>query len=259
MKLCGLPPEFEMVCRDIWALHLSLLPDPPPAEPYYHAQRDVHADTEHANEASKNRTSPIPDNVDRPPSPGSSSSDDEDDKDRKSSGAGQEEEDPEMAELLRQNSESEGEDENEDGQTAQNAVPGMARRRTRVAYEGPANNLAVLMLACWTMRVPILYRDFARYAEHYELPYLDPVRYLPSEIVVHLTKHNIQALSPAHVPNTVTLHALTSRLARVLYVNYGILTPEANAAPVLWRVVDSLGGARKPQAMIDFRAFIHLF
>ena len=28
----------KMICRDIWALHLSLLPTPPSAEPYFHSQ-----------------------------------------------------------------------------------------------------------------------------------------------------------------------------------------------------------------------------
>ncbi|KAI3612209.1 ribosomal protein [Moniliophthora roreri] len=245
-KLCNLPSEFEMICREIWALHLSLLPDPPPAEPYYHAQREARAESEDPNPSLKHHSSPVPDK--RVPSPDSYLSEGEDNKHRIRIGSGQsdsEEEDSEMAELLRQNSESEddGDEEEDDGSTLKQA-PKITRRR---AYEGPANNLAVLMIACWTMRVPMLYRDFARYAELYELPYLDPVRYLPQEIVSHLTKHNIQALSPAasaldHVPSTVALHGLTSRLARLLYVNYGILTPEANAAPILWRVIDSIGG-----------------
>jgi RNA polymerase I-specific transcription initiation factor RRN7 len=48
-------------------------------------------------------------------------------------------------------------------------------------------------------------------------------------------------------PNTLTLHALASRLSKLLYSNYGIFTPEANAGPILWRVTEqALGGTRTP-------------
>jgi len=36
-----------------------------------------------------------------------------------------------------------------------------------------------------------------RIIESYELPYLDPLGILPPSVVPHLTKDNIQALSPA--------------------------------------------------------------
>jgi len=80
---------------------------------------------------------------------------------------------------------------------------------------GPANNMALLMVACWTLRLPIMYLDLIRsdrsmfsvggyVAEHpfrliesYKLPYLEPLHHLPASMTRYLTKHNIQALSPA--------------------------------------------------------------
>ncbi|KAL0566276.1 hypothetical protein V5O48_015737, partial [Marasmius crinis-equi] len=172
-----------------------------------------------------------------------SSSDDEND--QRLHGPDQSEgKDPVLADLLRQNSESESDNDEEDvDKTANGGHEAMqGRKKHHAVYEGPANNLAVLMIACWTMRIPLLYRDFTRFIESYELPYLDPVRFLPAEMVSHLTKHAIQALSPAHAPNIVVLHSLTSRLARLLAGKYGVRTPEANAAPILWRVTTSMGG-----------------
>ena len=42
----------------------------------------------------------------------------------------------------------------------------------------------------------------------------------------------------------MTLHALASRLVKQMYERYGICTPEANGAPILWRVIEGLGGTR---------------
>lgn len=44
---------------------------------------------------------------------------------------------------------------------------------------------------------------------------------------------------PLHV------HRLTSRLAKLMFSSYSILTPECNAAPLLWRATRALQGTRK--------------
>lgn len=43
----------------------------------------------------------------------------------------------------------------------------------------------------------------------------------------------------------MTIHSLASRLARKLYESYGIYTPEANAADMLWRLTKSMAGTRE--------------
>jgi len=58
---------------------------------------------------------------------------------------------------------------------------------------------------------------------------------------------NLPRLSVAerqqHTPGTLFLHSLASRLTKVMYSSHGIITPELNAAPILWRTVRCLGGA----------------
>ncbi|KAI0068597.1 hypothetical protein BV25DRAFT_13565 [Artomyces pyxidatus] len=247
-----LPPEFELVCRDVWALHLSLLPTPPPPEPLLH-QQDVDGTSgvdEFAGEELSPETTPLPEedahsgrdsSPERPPS-SSSSADSSDDSDEPS-------ESPEIDELLRGLSDSSESDEDELGGDAADARPkpeGSERKRGgRGAWgrqDGPASTIAVLVVACWTLRLPIMYMDFVRLIELYDLPYLDPVRHLPPDMALHLPKHISRALSPPHAPTPLLLHSLSARLARKFKASHRIQIPELNAAPMLWRVVRALGG-----------------
>jgi len=88
------------------------------------------------------------------------------------------------------------------------------KTKGRPVQEGAVSTIAVLVLGCWTLRIPVMYRDFARYVvfvvwkrwksrdkldriiERYELPYLDGLGTLAQSVVQHLTKNNVQALSP---------------------------------------------------------------
>lgn len=157
----------------------------------------------------------------------------------------EDEEDPEMAELLRENSESGSSDDD----SIIDPAPKLSETSTQKArkrvnrYDSPASNVAVLMVACWTMRIPVMCADFRKIIELHELPYLDPVRLLPINLTLHLTRHTTQMLSPHHTPGTLFLHSLASRLTKVMYSSHGIITPELNAAPILWRTVRCLGGA----------------
>ncbi|KAJ7713757.1 hypothetical protein DFH07DRAFT_863726 [Mycena maculata] len=230
----GLPAELEVVCRDLWALHLSLLRSPPPPEPYLAAQEQDGAPPD-SNEAKVDSNSD--DEV-----PPSSDDEDPDQKDED-----EEKTDAELEELLAENSASsssdaEDEEAGESKPKPQPKRPGWHEHdRTRARA---TSTLAVLVVACWTLRFPILYRDLTRLIESYDLPFLDAARLLPRSMTVHLTKQNIQALSPAKTPSAETLHRLSSSLARRIYASFGVRTPEANAAPILWRVVSQgLGGS----------------
>lgn len=73
-------------------------------------------------------------------------------------------------------------------------------------------------------------------------------RYLPPCVLLH---GSIVAscsftlnLFGQHVPNILSVHKLTARLAKRLNVSYGVFTPECNAAPLLWRLMKSMGGTR---------------
>ncbi|KAF7977443.1 hypothetical protein HWV62_3609 [Athelia sp. TMB] len=151
--------------------------------------------------------------------------------------------DAEMQELLRENSESGSSDEDV-ADTTQKSTTTKERDKKHGydRYDSPVGNIAVLMLACWTMRIPVMYEDFRKIIELHQLPYMDPVRLLPESFIAHLTKYTVRTLSPQHAPTTLVAHRLTSRLARRFYSSHGILTPEVNAAPMLWRIIRSMGG-----------------
>ncbi|KAF8351379.1 hypothetical protein F5887DRAFT_1069097 [Amanita rubescens] len=205
-KLWSLPTQFEVVCRDVWALNLCLFPNP------------IHGDTDETQVTGEDKES---DTDIRDTNDQSDSLD----------------QDEEMDQLLRESSESSSDSDGEENPKVQ--VNFNAERKTKGTRleEGPASTIAVLVVTCWLLRIPVMYQDFARIIEAYELPYLDSVRLLPTDITLHLTKHAIQSLSPHHAPKTLTLHAISSRLAKKLYSKYGIMTPEMNAAPLLWRAI----------------------
>ncbi|KAI0939982.1 hypothetical protein AcV5_001212 [Taiwanofungus camphoratus] len=160
-----------------------------------------------------------------------------------SSSSEDEADDPVMAELMRENSETSSSYDEDDNDLGEPSVKKeVKRKKIYRQYDAPASNVAVLMVACWTLRLPIIYMDFIRLIEAYELPYLDPIRLLPASLTAHLTKHTAQALSPHHAPTPLHLHRLASRLAKLMYASYAVYTPEMNAAPVLWRAVCGLYG-----------------
>ncbi|KAF9569285.1 hypothetical protein CPC08DRAFT_623499 [Agrocybe pediades] len=235
-QLWDLPPEFEVICRDLWALNLALLPDPPPAEPYHHAQESLMGEEQDSQNVS----------------------DTDEDEDVKSVADGdeqklddvtpeeeeeEEEEDPELEALMRENSDiSDSSDEGEDDE-ARTSVPKKKHfSKGKSPYESLASTIAVLVVACWTMRIPVMYQDFARIIESYELPYLESTLKLPPSMVQHLTKHNVQALTPPHGPSTLRVHSLATRLAKKLNAKYGVHIPECNAASMLWRITKDMGG-----------------
>ncbi|KAF9821140.1 hypothetical protein IEO21_00748 [Rhodonia placenta] len=235
----GLPPEFEIICKDIWALHLSLLPKPPPAEPLRFRQDQ---ETTEASEARARPQSTLaPDDASdgeqeaeelhgdaaRASSSSSSASDEED-------------EDPAIAELMRENSETSSSEE--DAPRPRAPTENAKKKRPDRQFDAPASTIAVLIVACWTLRLPVTHMDFIKLIEAYKLPYMDPTRLLPAGLTVHLTKHVVQALSPKHAPSPILLHGLASRLARLMHSEYGVYTPEMNSSPLLWRAVRATCG-----------------
>ncbi|KAH9853495.1 hypothetical protein C2E23DRAFT_107671 [Lenzites betulinus] len=243
-RLWDLPPEFEMVCRDVWALNLALLPNPPVPEPLLHAQDEL------ADESPSQSGSAVEPSAEAKTSGENVNEHDGDesahlsDSSSSSSDSESESEDSELEELMRENSETPSDEEDEPGNTPKMKIPRRTarKRRTFGRYDTPASTVSCLVLACWTLRLPVMYRDFTSLIESYDLPYLDPLRLLPESLTRHLRKHTVQALSPHHAPSSLHLHRLTSRLARLMYSTYDIYTPELNAAPILWKSVRALQG-----------------
>ncbi|KAF9055428.1 hypothetical protein BDZ89DRAFT_975877 [Hymenopellis radicata] len=215
IRLWELPQEFELVCKDLWALNLTLLPEHPPPEPYYYVHGES-IDTVNAAKDEDGEKFSAPEN----------SEDAEDD--------------PIVAAL-----EADTSSDEEEASSDTSDPPNVDRRKRSPdlnKYRSLASTIAVLALACWMLRIPIMYSDLISAIEAYELPYLDSAKFIPSSMVVHLTKQTIQSLSMQRPPKLFALHALTSRLAKKVNLSYNISTPELNAAPLLWRVTRALGG-----------------
>ncbi|KAI0335444.1 hypothetical protein GY45DRAFT_1292672 [Cubamyces sp. BRFM 1775] len=253
-RLWQLPPEFEMICRDVWALNLALLPSPPSPEPLLHEQDTAAISPSASKGKQAARKSPRPAEDDDGDGTATDRGDTDKDEDKDEAGSPRSSssesdsddssEDSELDELMRENSETSSSDEDEQGGTPKPRPAARARkkRRTFGLYEAPASTLSCLVLACWTLRLPIMYMDFVKLVESYDLPYLDALRLLPEAMTRHLRKHTVQALSPHLPPSPLHLHRLASRLARLMYSKYDIFTPEMNAAPILWKSVRCLSG-----------------
>jgi RNA polymerase I-specific transcription initiation factor RRN7 len=132
-------------------LHLSLLPSPPPPEPLLHEQatqghtsdRNTGAIDDQEEKASPERAgTPEDDKIDG---------------------------DSEIDELLRALSESSSseEDKGDDGIDQPRPKPeGSGRKLKSFGCNGPASNIALLMVACWTLRLPVMYMDLIRLDSH---------------------------------------------------------------------------------------------
>ena len=191
----------QIICRDLWSLHLSLLPSPPPPEPLLHLQ-DTHGHVgEHALEEIDTLGEKASPDLSDPSSPEG----DDDNAD--------------VDELLRELSESSSSEDDKDENLRQPRPKPEAsgRKLKQFSHSGPASNIALLMVACWTLRLPVMYFDLirldcrmessrlayvllnvsSRLIESYQLPYLEALHHLPATMIRHLTKHNVQALSPA--------------------------------------------------------------
>ena len=166
-ELWRLPPEFEVrpcslpgrllinssqiVCRDVWALHLSTIPHEISPEPHLHKQ-----------DGEGEPSPPIK------PSPGPTNSNQSRDakgggSDSESIGSSstEEDEDPELEALLAQlSATSEDDDPDPPSAPIEQAHP---PRKAWGVYELPANNIAVLILACWNLRIPVTFQDFTKW------------------------------------------------------------------------------------------------
>ncbi|TFK75826.1 hypothetical protein BDN72DRAFT_954379 [Pluteus cervinus] len=225
-QLWALPAEFESICRDIWALHTSCLSNPLPAEPLEHMLQERDQQTVDLLKTQNSSSRPL-----SPHTPKDSET---------GSGSDEEDTDSEMASLLRRNSETES-SSSEDESKVVSDFPQGRKKRTQ-EYEKPISTLATLVVACWTLRIPIIYQDLLREVAAYHVPYLNGLQVLPSAVVSHLSKQTSQALSPHFAPSALQLHHHASRLTKVINKTFDVATPELNAAPILWRCVRSLNG-----------------
>ena len=166
-RLWKLPAEFEVrllssaprisidpsqiVCRDIWALHLGSLPHAISPEPLLHKQD---GEAEPTSIKGFSEQEPVHSR------PFRDAEDEGSDASSSASSSSEEEKDPELEALLEQLSASSEEDDANPSSTM--IEQNRPARQGRGIYDLPANNIAVLILACWTLRIPITFRDFTK-------------------------------------------------------------------------------------------------
>jgi RNA polymerase I-specific transcription initiation factor RRN7 len=128
---------------------LSSLPSPPPPEPLLHQQATRGHNGDHDSEE-------IDEQVEKasPELSGVSPPEDDDSKD-----------DSVIDELLRALSESSSSEDsrNDDKGQPRPKPEGSGRKLKLFGSNGPASNVALLMVACWTLRLPIMYLDLIRF------------------------------------------------------------------------------------------------
>lgn len=151
----------QVICRDIWALNLALLPDPPPAEPYHHAQENRAADPDGQESDSPSRAKQDAEDHGEGGSDREEADNEEKGQENLEAENEDEAEDSELEALMRENSEISSSSDDEEGDVP-NAGLKYKKGRGRFAYESPMSTIAVLVVACWTMRIPVLYCDFTR-------------------------------------------------------------------------------------------------
>ncbi|KAG8899808.1 hypothetical protein FRB99_006439 [Tulasnella sp. 403] len=257
VKIWHLPcPEFEMICRDVWSLHLQLLPRPPPPAPLETPGEDetslddrdsdvssASSETK-ASQSSRRTSRRTPKDSDaRAPTVDTVRPDDDPPTNPPTDASGESDvlaedgtppnPDPELLKLLRELSASPAGSASGRSSSGKD-VPQGAKLNL---YSRAHANIAVLTIACWMLRIPVTYKDYIKRVI-FSLPYLDVTRLLPLEMLEVMDTSVTLALSPKHPPRIPRLHHLVSRLTKLMYTRYNIVIPEMNAAPVLWRAVN---------------------
>jgi len=148
--------------------------DTPPPEPWFYLHGQDINDRNQAQGNLKHQEADVstPDTPDTGPGPFESSIDNGGDQED----AGEEkkfeiEDDSEMEELLRQNSEisSSSDEDNPDDSTLIPKRIHMDERGWTRTIVGPASTLAVITVALWQLRIPVLYKDLARFVSNQQV------------------------------------------------------------------------------------------
>lgn len=149
ISLWNLPQEFEMVCRDLWALHLTLIRDPPPAEPLQHAQE---------------MKGPAP-RMHKERSGMSDAKGFEDDQQNSCArySSNENSTDSELEALLQENSAGSSTASEDEDHHAKKKYHIKLSTRFIGDSDHPVNTVAVLVLACWTIRLPLVYMDIIKF------------------------------------------------------------------------------------------------
>lgn len=225
IEIWGLPAELETIARDMWAMYVSLTDLKP--EPFLQEE-----DEEGAEDA---QTGQQPDDE----NPLQRIYDDLSESD----GEHEELPDATVTEMAGDNN----------GHPTGSRRTGRPRRGTRKPPPNPAAKLrldytlVICYLACVTLKVPILAKDLLDLAEAYELPYLNALSVIPTDMRKHLDLLQADmAFFRQHVPDgfegpesryKLSFTSAIQDFAKMLEAEFEITFPPPNLAPMLWRVV----------------------
>lgn len=220
--LWSLPAEFEGICKDVWSLHLMLLPN-----------------SSIAPHGTKSDDIPTQDSEQHSSDEGNSSVDE-----KRDIGVHQGDDLAMLLDNLSDASSASDEEGNVE-ETQTQAEERQQRPKSKPPYwthSRPSANIAILVVACWIMRIPVIYADFIRLIDDYALPYLNPIErgLLPESMVKHMNRSIKFEVSPTLSPRPLDLHHLTSRLARIFLQNHRVVVPEANVPIILLRCLRTL-------------------
>jgi RNA polymerase I-specific transcription initiation factor RRN7 len=129
------------------------LPDPPPSEAWFEAQTQENPDLATGSQQLDEEIIRLAEGEDEDSPKGSGNED--------SSSSSESESDGHDS-LLSALQEEFGTDSDGAGESSKPKPNNVHSRVRRNKYEVPASNIAVLVLACWTMRIPVIYMDFIR-------------------------------------------------------------------------------------------------
>ncbi|KAF8316894.1 hypothetical protein DL93DRAFT_2134848 [Clavulina sp. PMI_390] len=247
-----LPPEFEIICRDLWLLHLSSLERPPPSKPwrrvYLHEEDEVVEEivgdgNPSEGDDSDHSTSFASGSKRKGKSRSSSSSSSTDDTDTARN---------DIEALLEELSDDQTQGSHGDQDNAED--PGSStknKKKRRKAwdpsrqkkYETLLSTIAILYVGCCVIKVPVTAMDFIQLVEAYTLPYLDATLVLPTELVQYLSFYKLRLIQRPFTPTTLELYEAAQRLARLSRSVYGVVIPDWNAAPLLWKATRGMLGS----------------
>lgn len=138
-------------------MNLSLLPEPPAPEPLGYTGTEDAAGARATLPSSARKKvlggrSDEEENVDEPKDHNDSAS-------SSSSSSDSDEEDFELSQLMREPSDYASSSDESEQESKPHPAPSK-KKELHGLYDSPTGNIAVLVVACWTLRLPVTYMDF---------------------------------------------------------------------------------------------------
>ncbi|KAK4048169.1 hypothetical protein OIO90_005933 [Microbotryomycetes sp. JL221] len=109
--------------------------------------------------------------------------------------------------------------------------------------------LAIIYLACTTLRLPVFLSDIAHFAETHQILYINAKSHIPNAMLTHLNSDSKILLDPKRirrifVAGEACLMSFTQQLVKMYKEDWGVLFPEPNLQLLSWRLCRSLACPR---------------